>query len=110
MTLVRIIMSVLPEKRKEVYQTLPSLIELPEIERGCLSYGIFWSIEDENVFSLISEWTSRQELDHHLRSDKFGILLGIKSLLSEPIMINIFTVSDFEGIEAVNSARKKATD
>jgi hypothetical protein len=37
-------------------------------------------------------------------------LLGTKSLLCEPLKIKIFTVSDSEGIEAVNSVRKKETD
>ncbi|MGD9971980.1 MAG: putative quinol monooxygenase [Desulfatirhabdiaceae bacterium] len=107
MTLVKIIMNVLPEKQKEVFQTLLSLIEPADIEPGCLSYGIFQSIRDKNVFSLVSEWKSRTALDHHLRSDRFGIFLGIKSLLSEPMTIQILTISDSEGIEAVDSARKK---
>jgi hypothetical protein len=34
-------------------------------------------------------------------------LLGTKSLLCEPLKFQIFTVSDSEGIEAVNSVREK---
>lgn len=109
MIIVRTIINVLPEKQKEVLQTLLSLIELPEKEKGCLSYGIFADIEDENIFNLISEWQTRQHLDHHMRSDRFSVLLGTKSLLSEPMNIQIFTVSDSEGFEAVNSVRKKET-
>jgi len=107
MILVRIIMNVLPEKQKEVLQTLLSLIEPSEKEKGCLSYGIFCDIEDKNAFSLISEWNTRQHLDHHIRSDRFSVLLGTKSLLCEPLKIQIFTVSGSEGIEAVNSVRTK---
>ena len=110
MILVRIIMKVLPEKRKEVLQTLLSLIEPPGKESGYLSYGIFCDIEDKNIFNLISEWETRQHLDHYIRSDRFSVLLGTKSLLCEPLKIQIFTVSDSEGIEAVNSVRKKETD
>jgi hypothetical protein len=40
-------------------------------------------------------------------SAKFGVLLGTKSLLCEPLKIQIFTVSDSERIEAVNPVRKK---
>jgi quinol monooxygenase YgiN len=101
------IMDVFPEKRKEVFQTLLSLIEPPGKEKGCLSYGIFRDIEDDNVFNLISEWETRQHLDRHMRSDRFRVLLGTKSLLAEPLKIQIYTVSDSEGIEAVNYARKK---
>ena len=80
MIVFRTIMNVLPEKQKEVLLTLLSLIQSPEKEQGCLSYGIFADIEDENVFDLISEWETRQHLDHHLRSDRFSVLLGTKSL------------------------------
>ena len=107
MIILRTVMNVLPEKQKEVLQTLLSLIEPPEKATGCLSYGIFNDVEDKNVFNLISEWESRQHLNHHMRSDRFSVLLGIKSLLREPLKIQIFTVSDSEGIEAVNSVRKK---
>jgi quinol monooxygenase YgiN len=107
MIVFRIIMNVLPEKQKEVIQTLLSMIEPPGKNSGYLSYGIFCDIKDKNVFNLISEWETRKDLDHHIRSDIFSVLLGTKSLLCEPMKIQIFTVSDSEGIETVNSVRKK---
>jgi len=107
MIVVRMIMNVLPEKQKEVMQTLLSMIESLEKDSRYLSYGIFCDIEDKNVFNLISEWKTRKDLDHHMRSDIFSVLLGTKSLLCEPLKFQIFTVSDSEGIEAVNSVRKK---
>ena len=55
MIIIRTIMNVLPEKQKEVLQTLLSLIDPPGEEKGCLSYNIFCDIEDKNVFNLISE-------------------------------------------------------
>jgi quinol monooxygenase YgiN len=95
--IVRIAMNVLPENQKEVMQTLLSMIESTGKERGCLSHHVFRDIEDENVFSLIDEWETREDLDQHIRSAKFGVLLGTKSLLCEPLKIQIFTVSDSEG-------------
>jgi quinol monooxygenase YgiN len=106
MIVVRIIMNVLPEKQKEVMQTLLSMVEPPG-KSGFLSYGIFCDIEDKNVFNLISEWETRQDLDDHINSYRFSVLLGTKSLLCEPLNVQIFTVSNSEGIEAVNSVRKK---
>ena len=110
MIVVRITMNVLPEKQKELVQTLLSMIEPTGKEAGCLSYAVFCDIEDKNRFSLLEEWETREDLDHHLRSDRFSVLLGTKCLLCEPLKIQIFTVSDSEGIEAVNSVRKKETD
>jgi quinol monooxygenase YgiN len=109
MILVRIIMNVLPEKQKEVLQTLLSLIETPGKEKGCLSYGIFCDIEDKNVFNLISEWETRQHLDDYIKSYRFSVLLGTKSLLCEPPQIGIHTVSHSEGMEAIDAVRSKRT-
>ncbi|MFC1849479.1 putative quinol monooxygenase [candidate division CSSED10-310 bacterium] len=107
MILVRIIMNVLPEKQKELLQTLLSIIEPPEKVKRSLSFSMFRDIKDQNVFNLISEWETRQHLEQHMSSDRFSVLLGTKSLLKERLNIQIFTVSDIDGIEAVNSIRKK---
>lgn len=107
MIVIRTILNVIPEKQKEVLQTLVSLISPLGNGSGCLSYRIFCDIEDKNVFNLISEWETRRDLDAHLKSEIFSVLLGTKSLLFEPMEIQIFAVSDTEGIEAVNSIRKK---
>lgn len=103
------IMHALPEKQKEVLQTLLSMVESPEEEKGCLSYGISCDIQDNTVFNLISTWKTRQNLDQYMKSNRFSILLGIKSILYEPLKIQIFTVSASEGIEAVDFLRKNCS-
>ena len=107
MIIVSITMTARPEKQKEVMQTLLSMIEPTLQEKGCLSYQVFQDIEDENVFSLVKEWETREDLDHHMRSDRFGVLLGTKILLNEQQSIQIHTISHSEGIEAVHAARGK---
>jgi quinol monooxygenase YgiN len=109
MIIVGITMNARIEKRTEVMQTLLSMIEPTENEKGCLSCHVFRDIEDKNVFSLIAEWETRQDLDDHIRSDRFSVLLGTKSLLCEPQQIEIHTVSQSEGMETVNAARAKRT-
>jgi len=105
--IVRITMNALLEKRTEIMQTLLSMIEPTENKRGCRSCHVFRDIEDKNVFSLIEEWKNREDLDDHIKSDRFSVLLGTKSLLCEPPQIEIHTISHSEGIETVNSTRGK---
>ena len=107
MIIVRITMTARPEKRKEVMQTLLSMMEPTLQEKGCLSYQVFQGIEDENVFNLIKEWKTLEDLDRHLRTDRFGVLLGIRILLNEQQNIQIHTISHSEGIEYVHAARGK---
>jgi quinol monooxygenase YgiN len=108
MIVVRITMNVLPEKQKELVQTLLSMIELTEMEAGCLSFALFCNMEDKNLLNLLEEWQSRKDLDQHLQSDMFGVLLGTKSLLIEPHGIHIYTINRSEGMEAVHTARERS--
>jgi len=107
MIIVRITMNVLPEKQKELVQTLLSIMGSMEKETGCLSYALFGNIEDKNLLNLLEEWQTRKDLDHHLRSQMFGVLLGTKSLLYEPHGLQIYTIHKSEGMEAVHAVRKK---
>jgi quinol monooxygenase YgiN len=107
MIIVRITMNVLPEKQLEMMQTLLSMIEPTGKEVGCLGYTVFCDIEDKSLLSLLEEWETREDLDHHIKSQRFGILLGTKTLLCEPPNIQIHTVSQSEGMEAVAALRSK---
>ena len=109
MIIVRITMNVLPEKQKEVMQTLLSMIETEAKEKGCLSYEGFCDIDGKTVFNLIEEWETREDLDRHIRSERFGVLLGTKSLLAKPLEMKIHTVSLSEGVEVVNALRGKGS-
>jgi len=105
--IVRITMKVLPEKQLEITQTLLSMLEPTENESGCRSCRVLRGIEDKNVFSLIEEWETRADLDDHIKSDRFSVLLGTKSLLCEPPQIEIHTISHSEGMEAIDAVRSK---
>jgi quinol monooxygenase YgiN len=109
MIVVRITMNVLQEKHLEVMQTLLSMIEPTEKEEGCLSYAVFCDIANKNRFSLLEEWETREDLDRHLKSHRFGVLLGTKTLLWKPPKIQIYTVSQSEGMEAISAVRSKGT-
>jgi quinol monooxygenase YgiN len=109
MIVVRIRMNVIPEKQKELAQTLIPMIALMDSEPGCLSYALYCNMEDKNALNLWEEWQTRENLDHHFRSKMFGILLGTRSLLNEPHGIQIYTVHRSEGMEAVHTARGSAS-
>ncbi len=110
MIVVRITMNVLPEKQKEVVQTLLSMMGPMGRELGCLSYALLCDMNDQNLLCVLEEWENREKLDHHLKSDIFGVLLGTKCLLRQPHGIHIYTVQRAEGMNAVRAARNKRED
>jgi quinol monooxygenase YgiN len=57
----------------------------------------------------LEQWETREDLDQHITTHRFGALLGIKALLSEPLEIQIHTVSQSEGMEAIHAARDKGS-
>ena len=109
MIIVRITMKALREKRTEMMQTLLSMIEPTGKEKGCLSYDVFCELEDNHVFSLIEEWETREDLDYHIRSERFSALLGTKSLFAKPLEMKIHMVSHSEGAEILNALRGMGT-
>lgn len=97
--------SVIPENRKEFLQTLVSLIGRVRNEKGCVSHNVYQDVEDENAFIIIEEWETQADLDNHLRSDRFGVLLGALSLLSETPEIRFNTLAQTAGIEGLKAIR-----
>jgi quinol monooxygenase YgiN len=72
-----------PEKCMELKQTLQALIKPTINEKGCLGYEIFENIENENSFCLVERWDTQKDLTNHQQSDRFAVLMGTRSLLSE---------------------------
>ncbi|MBU1208513.1 MAG: antibiotic biosynthesis monooxygenase [Proteobacteria bacterium] len=77
-------MRVLVEKRKELAQTIASLIGSIRTEKGCRRCDFCQSMEDENELSLLEEWDTQENLKSHLKSDRFRVLRGAMNLLQEP--------------------------
>jgi quinol monooxygenase YgiN len=92
------------EKCLELKQSLLAMIEPTRKEKGCLGHNIFQDIENDNGFSLIQMWQTRDDLDDYVRSDLFTVLIGTRYLLSRPAKISANEVthaSEWEDAEAV---------
>jgi quinol monooxygenase YgiN len=109
MVIVIIKMKALPEKCLEFSQTLQALMQPTRKEKGCLSHNVYQDIEYDNSFSLSQAWASRSDLDVHLRSDRFTVLIGTKSLLNRPPEITINEVFNSSGWEAVEAVRRRSS-
>lgn len=97
-----------PAKRTEVFQSLASLAVLVRGTRGCLRCSFFQDGEDDAAFALVEEWQSREDLDAHLHSPVFAVLIGLTPSLREPVDISVFTIASRAGIEVVKQARGQA--
>ncbi len=107
MMIVRMILKARPEKQLEVLQTFLSLWEQVKKDPGCKSFCVFCDIDDKTQFTLLEEWETSKDMDNHIQSLQFGVLLGVKTLLSEPPRIEIHTVSHTRGMDIVQALREK---
>jgi quinol monooxygenase YgiN len=93
MILVIIRMKVFAEKRKELSQTIVSLIGSLRTEKGCLRFDFCQSMENENELCILEEWDTRENLNNHLESERFSVLRGAMKLLREPYEMLVHTVA-----------------
>ena len=98
-------LTVPPEKRKEVLQTFKAMLVLIRREQGCLSCNCYVDIEAENNIFFKAEWETREDLNSHLRSVHFGVLIGAMKLLTKEPDIRFNTIASTAGAEAVKAAR-----
>ena len=101
MILTFIKMDVKPEKQKELLQTFQSIVAQMRKENGCVDSKFYQNAEYENEIFLVEESQTRKALDDHLRSNRFTVLMGARSLLSRPPEIMIHTVSNSSELQAV---------
>jgi quinol monooxygenase YgiN len=93
MVIIFVKIKVRPEKRKELLQTLLSIVEQVKKASGCRHAGFYQNVENENDFFMVSEWANQKDSDNHLRSDIFAVLLGTGTLMHRPPEMVIHTVS-----------------
>jgi quinol monooxygenase YgiN len=86
-------MKVLAEKRKELAQTIISLIGSLRAEKGCLRCDFYQGMENEDELCILEEWETQENLDRNLKSEHFKILQGAMNLLCEPDKMGVHTVA-----------------
>jgi quinol monooxygenase YgiN len=89
----------LPEKRKELSQTLQSIVDQVRKEDGCLNSGFYKDFENENDFLMVEQWASQKDSDDHLRSNIFTVLMGAGCLMRQPPEVVIHTVGRSTDLE-----------
>jgi quinol monooxygenase YgiN len=105
MVIVIIKLNAMPEKCLEFKQSLLAMIAPKQKEKGCLSHNIFQNIANDNGFSLIQMWQTRDNLDAYLRSDLFTVLIGTRYLLNRPAEISVNEVTHASGWKEVEAVR-----
>ena len=100
-------MSVPGDKRREVMQTIQTLLNPIRNEPGCISCYCCVDSEADHIIIFRQEWKSNEDLAVHLKSAHFGVLLGAMKLLSIEPEIHFNTIATSEGAEVITMARTR---
>jgi quinol monooxygenase YgiN len=94
--------TVRPENRTELFQTIWPLLEPIRNEKGCVAYHFYVDSADENSSVLIGEWETSEDWHNHLRSRDFAVLLGAITILSSPQSIDFKLLTSFVESEGLS--------
>ncbi|MEJ2164049.1 MAG: antibiotic biosynthesis monooxygenase [Desulfobacterales bacterium] len=93
------------EKQSEALEIMGSLLEQTQFEPGCVSCRIYRGVEDVRAIMLEELWMNDEDVQHHLRSDKYRKILLVVEMAAEPPEIRFDTITQSGGVERIEQAR-----
>jgi quinol monooxygenase YgiN len=77
-----------PHKRSEILSAVDDAVERMRHTAGCERCRLLVDTEDQNAFTVMSEWQTTGEADAYFNSREFRIFRGIRILLrEEPVIV-----------------------
>lgn len=96
-------LTVLPEHRKEFFQSIGTLSERIRNEEGCINYGLYAEAGDENSFMLIEDWEAEAQWVKHRTGENFSVLLGLVAAVSITGKVDFKLLSRIGGNELIRA-------
>jgi quinol monooxygenase YgiN len=93
------------EKQSEALEILGSMTEQIQFEPGCISSRLYRGVEDERAIMLEELWMNEEDVQHHLRSDKYHKVLLVVEMAAEPPEIRFDNITHSGGVETIEKAR-----
>ena len=97
------------EKRKEIIQTFKAILGPIRRSEGCLGCNCYVDVEAENNIFFKEEWNTREDLDFHLKSNHFSVLVGAMKLLTQEPVIRIKTIASTVEAEELKNCKRGGT-
>jgi len=91
----------------DVAFTLASLLGPTRVEPGCEGCHIYADVTADNVWIMQTEWRTWEELNRHLRSDRYRQILALMELSAAPPDVRFHEVCETVGIEHVQAIRMR---
>jgi quinol monooxygenase YgiN len=97
-------MSLAAQKVKEAVEILSSVAERTRVKPGCISCRLYHDTEEEQMIMLEELWSTQEDLDRHLRSADYRVVLLVVEMADEKPEITFSLMSDSTGMETIEKA------
>jgi quinol monooxygenase YgiN len=105
MIVCTITLTVSEKDRRKVISSLLPMIGSTRVQPGCQVCSILTDVDDPRVLVLWEEWDAQENLDRHLRSSDYRLVIAAMELSQQAPQINFNSVDTRSGIEVVEAAR-----
>jgi quinol monooxygenase YgiN len=105
MIIVTLRMKVPGERRKDFLDSARLILGPTKVQPGCISCGFYQDLNDADTALYVEEWESRESLEHHIKSNPYRIILSLMDLCRESPQFKVNTISNTEGLEAIEALR-----
>ena len=95
------------DQRKNFLDAARLVVGPTQVQRGCISCRFYQDMDDPDAVFLVEEWETRKELDYHIKSDRYRIVLSLLDMSEKPPEFKLSTISKTEGMEALEAVRGK---
>jgi quinol monooxygenase YgiN len=91
--------------RRKVISSLLPVVGSTRVQPGCQVCSMLTDVDDPRVLVLWEEWDAQGNLDRHLRSSDYRLVIAAMELSQEAPQISFNSVDTRSGIEVVEAAR-----
>jgi quinol monooxygenase YgiN len=91
--------------RRKVIASLIPLLGSTRTQPGCGACSLLCDVEDPNTLVLREEWNTREQLERHLASAEYRLILAAIDLSRNEPQIHFDTVATRAGLEIIEAVR-----
>ena len=110
MIIAAIRMVIHPDKQSEFVKTVRGALEPMRYEPGCKSVRLYEDLVKENTFTFLEMWETEEDLQDHIRTEDFRMILQMMDMSSmEAPEIEFHKVEETSGMETIGAALRKCS-
>lgn len=95
------------EKESEALDILSSITEQVQYEPSCISCRIYRSADEPHAIMIEELWKTREDLQRHLRSDTYRLILLVIEMAESPPEIRFDSILCSTGLELIENERNR---